>query len=113
MEKRRSGEDGGGPPGRTLWAFGYEIIPPHRDQELAALRRLLAREHGHAAREARTWTARLVTEQRATHVLIVSDSPELDLEINRKLETELRALGVDFLVTVPIPIGGEGEPEGA
>ena len=112
-DERRVGGEGEGSSGRTLWAYGYEMIPPHRQQGMAALRGLLAREHGDAEREARTWTARLITEQRVTHVLIVSDSPELDREINQKLETELQALGVDYFVTVPIPVAGEVEPEGA
>jgi hypothetical protein len=113
MEKRSvQGEDGDS-SGRTLWAYGYEMTPPHREQGMAALRSILEQEHGDAARKARTWTARLITEQQVTHVLIVSDSPELDLEINQKLETELRALGVEFLITVPVPIGIEGEAEGA
>ena len=108
-EKSRAAGEGTGSSGRTLWAYGYEVIPPHREQGMAVLRDLLDQEHGHAAREARTWTARLITEQQVTHVLIVSDSPELDAEINKRLETELRALGVDFLVTLPVPVRGEAE----
>jgi len=113
VEQRRDEEEGGGASERTLWAFGYEILPAHREQELTPLRGLLAREHAHAEREARTWTARLITERQVTHVLIVSDRPELDLEIHQKLAAELKALGVDFLVTAPMPIRGEGEQEEA
>ncbi|MDZ7779981.1 MAG: hypothetical protein U5R14_08635 [Gemmatimonadota bacterium] len=113
VDKRRVAEDGTPSSGRTLWAYGYELMPPHREQGMAALRGLLEGEHGVAEREARTWTARLITEPQVTHVLIVSDSPELDLDIHQKLETELRALGVDFLVTDPVPVGGAVEPEGS
>lgn len=89
---------------RTLWVYGYEMIPPQRDEQMTAIRKLLDRENNEAKRAARAWTARLVTRVEATHVLIVSTSPELDLEVNRKLEAELRALGGEFVVTVPMPI---------
>ena len=95
---------------RTLWAYGYEMIPPHREDRMTAIRGLLDLENDAARREARTWTARLVTEQQVTHVLIVSASPELDLAINRKLEAKLRALGVEFLVTVPMSVRDQAEP---
>jgi len=96
--------------GRALWAYGYEMIPPHREDLMTAIRGLLDQENGEAKREARAWTGRLVTEQQATHVLIVSTSPQLDLEINRKLEAELKALGIEFRVTVPMPVGERAEP---
>jgi hypothetical protein len=107
-KSRHAGE--GTPSGeRTLWAYGYEMIPPRREQQMAAIRNLLDRENAEAKRTARVWTARLVTQMQATHVLIVSTSPELDLEINRKLEAELNALGGEFVVTVPMPIRTEHE----
>jgi hypothetical protein len=90
--------------GRTLWAYGYEMIPPHREDRMTEIRGLLDRENDEAAQEGRTWTARLVTEERVTHVLIVSASPQLDLEINRKLEAELKNLGLRFVPTVPMPV---------
>jgi hypothetical protein len=95
------------PAERTLWVYGYEMVPPQPEQHMAAVRKLLDRENNEAKRTARAWTARLVTRQQATHVMIVSTSPELDLEVNRKLEAELRALGGDFVVTVPMPIRAE------
>jgi hypothetical protein len=42
-------------------------------------------------------------------VLIVSTSPELDREINRKLEAELKALGGEFVLTVPMPVSDDAE----
>ncbi|MEX2527945.1 MAG: hypothetical protein WEA09_09950 [Gemmatimonadota bacterium] len=80
---------------------------------MTAIRDLLARENGKAKRSAQSWTAHLVTEELATHVLIVSTNPEVDLQINRKLEADLRALGVSFHVTVPMSLrdGPELEPE--
>jgi hypothetical protein len=90
-----------------LWAYGYELVPPQNEQGMTAIRNLLDREHAEAKRTSRLWTGRLVTEVQATHVLIVSAGPELDLEINRKLEAELQALGAEFVVTVPMPFNAE------
>jgi hypothetical protein len=87
------------------------MIPPHQEHRLTALRSLLERENDEAKRDARTWTARLVTKQMATHVLVVSTSPEQDLAINRKLEAGLKAIGVEFFLTVPMPVRDEPDPE--
>jgi hypothetical protein len=95
---------------RTLWVYGYEMIPPHQVQEMRSIRELLGRENAEAKRQHRSWTARLITEHQATHVLIVSSTPEQDREVNRKLETELKALGVDFLRTLPVPVSDDPEP---
>ena len=92
---------------RTLWAYGYEMIPPHLEDRMVEVRGLLERENDEAAQAGRTWTARLVTEERVTHVLIVSATPQLDLEINRRLEAELNGLGLKFLLTVPMPVRDE------
>ena len=102
----RSGDTSEGTPSaeRTLWVYGYEMIPPHDEEQMTAVRKLLDVENNEAKRAARTWTARLVTRQLATHVLIVTTSPELDVDINRRLEAELRALGGEFAATVPVPI---------
>jgi hypothetical protein len=85
------------------------MVPPHHEQRLTAIRGLLDRENLEAKKNARTWSARLVTERQATHVLIVSTSPELDREINRKLEAELKALGGEFVLTVPMPVSDDAE----
>jgi hypothetical protein len=111
MDKRPANGDGTPSAERTLWVYGYEMIPPHQVAGMTAIRGLLDRENAEAKREARTWTARLVTEQQATHVLIVSNSPEQNREVNRKLETELKALGVEYLLTVPMPVGDDPAPE--
>jgi hypothetical protein len=110
MGKRPATGDGTPSAGRTLWVYGYEMIPAHHAAGMTVIRDLLNRANDEAKQEDRTWTARLVTEQQATHVLIVSTSPEQDREINRRLETELKALGVEFLLTVPMPVRDEPEP---
>ena len=108
-KKNRVNGEGLPSSGRTLWAYGYEMIPPHLEDRMGDVRGLLERENDEAVQAGRTWTARLVTEERVTHVLIVSGSPQLDLEINKRLETELKSLGLKFLLTVPMPVRDESE----
>lgn len=73
---------------------------------MKAIRGLLERENGNAKREDRRWTGRLVSEEQITHLLIVSADPDLDFEINQKLESELKALGIEFHVSIPMPLAG-------
>jgi hypothetical protein len=87
---------------RTLWAYAYEMIAPP-DGSLADTRDLLDRLNAAAAVDGRTWTARLVTT-RLMHVLIVSESPEMDLEHNRTLEAGLARLGIQHLLTAPMRV---------
>jgi len=110
MDRKRLAGEGQTPTAETLWVSGYEMIPPNADHRMAAIRELIDRENDDAERGGRTWTARLVMEKQVTHVLIVSGTPGMDLEINRKLEAELRELGVGFHVTVPMSVGDEAEP---
>ena len=112
-DSRRDAGEGTPSAEKTLWVYGYEMTPPQPETQITAIRHILDRENNEAKRTARAWTARLVTRQQATHVLIVSATPELDLELNRKLEAELKALGSEFTVTVPMPIrseAGAGDP---
>ena len=57
-----------------------------------------------AKTRARTWQGRLVAEEHVTHILVVSDSPEQDLEANHRVEAELRDLEAGFSVTVPMAL---------
>jgi len=92
------------PVPRTVWAYGYQIVPPQPEHRLHAIRTLLEQEHTTAQRGARTWEGRFVLEQQVTHILVVSDSPELDVEANRRLEAELRSLNAGFAMTVPLAV---------
>ena len=103
--------DGRPAAARTLWAYCYEMVAPHAGDRMSAIRELVDRQNSEAARVGRTWTARLV-ERRVMHVLIVSTSPELDVDINRKLEAELTELGVRYLMTVPMRVTEEPDVEG-
>jgi hypothetical protein len=108
--KRRFTADGKPPAERTLWAYGYEVVAPHPAGRMVEILGLLERQNAQAARDGRTWTARLVTT-RLVHVLIVSESPELDLPMNRTLEGELAQLGVQYLVTAPMRVSSEADIE--
>ncbi|HJQ66561.1 MAG TPA: hypothetical protein VJ816_09305 [Gemmatimonadales bacterium] len=59
-----------------VWVYAYEIVPPQSKRRLEAIRALLDREHATARQGGRTWASRLVSERRATRILIVSDSPD-------------------------------------
>ena len=96
---------------KPLWAYGYEMVAPHPEDRMPEIRDLLERQNGDAAREGRTWTARLVA-RRVMHVLIVSANPEMDVDINRKLEAELTELGIRYFMTVPMRVI-DGDDAGA
>ena len=61
-------------------------------------------ERSNAKRTARTWDGRFVVEEQVTHILVVSDSPDQQLEVNRKLEAELTRLKMAFSVTSPVEV---------
>lgn len=93
----------GGPGAR--WAYAYAIVPPQAPAQLSGLRALLAQAHVAARRGARTWTGRLVCERRVTRILVVSDSPDQRLEVNRLLEGRLRRANAAFSLTPPVALG--------
>jgi hypothetical protein len=92
---------------KAVWAYAYQIVPPQPEDRLHAIRGLLDREAMDARTRARTWEGRLVAEEHVTHILIVSDSPEQDLEVNHKVEAELRNLEAGYSVTVPMAVKGD------
>jgi hypothetical protein len=51
-----------------------------------------------------------VAEEHVTHILVVSDSPEQDLEVNRRVEAALSLLEAGFSVTVPLAVGDGAQP---
>ncbi len=98
-----------GPP-RRAWTYAYRIVPPQPAHRLSAIKDLLHGEGTHARLEARTWEGRLVSEQQVTHIMVVSDTPDQDLDINRRVETELRNLEAGFSLTVPMAVEDETDP---
>ena len=85
----------------TLWAYAYEVLPPRPSSEWSALRALLDEEHAAAEREGRRWTGKLVYKQLVTHLLVVSDHPDQDRDINRRVEKCLTGISPGFAVTAP------------
>lgn len=98
------------PPGKPLWAYAYQMKPPQAEDLIERVRFLLDEENGDASLGPGKWVARMIVEPQVTHVLIVSDSPELIRLPNDRLETALNEMDVRFSVTVPMPLHGGAEP---
>jgi hypothetical protein len=94
---------------RNLLAYAYEIVPPQPFTRLGAIRAILKDGAAAARAGARTWAGRLVLEQRATHILIVSDAPGRNLAIEQRLEAELARLDARFSVTGPLAVADPAE----
>jgi hypothetical protein len=95
------------PTPSTVWAYAYQILPPQPERLLDSLMTLLDRERTEAQLFARTWQGRFVLERQVTHILVVSDNPELDIEANRRMEAELLRLNVGFALTAPLAVRDE------
>jgi len=95
----------GGPSRRSMWAYGYAINPSLARDRLSAIESLLDEEHSNEKSGGRTWTGRLVVEEQVTHILVVSDSPDQNLDVNQRLEAELQRIEAAFSVTAPLMIG--------
>ena len=91
---------------KSLWVYAYQIVPPQPSRRLGPIRTLLKDAMAAARGSARTWSGRLVLERRATHILIVTDSPERNASIGRLLEAELARLAAAFSVTAPLAVAG-------
>ncbi len=98
------------PAENTLWAYAYEIVPSQAEDRLRAIQALLDEEHLNAKRNARNRGSRVVLEEKITHILVVTDSPDQKLEVNRRLEGELRKLRAGFAITVPMEVGDDATP---
>lgn len=103
MAMPTDGKGGGSPGEASLWTYAYEMRPPHAERLMKVIRALLDHENG-AAREDRKWVGRLVLERQVTHLLIVSDNPEMDRDVNRRIEAALKDLEVGYSVTMPMPV---------
>jgi hypothetical protein len=95
---------------KPVWAYAYQIVPPQTQDRLDTITALLEQEQEDARNAARTWQSRLVAEEHVTHILVVSDSPAQDLEVNQRVEGALRAMDVGFSVTAPMPVEDEPPP---
>jgi hypothetical protein len=91
-------------PAPTVWTYAYQIVPPQAEGRLGTIKSLLDLEHSDARRGKRTWVGRVVLEEQITHILVVSDSPEQNRDVNRRLEAELKQLNVGFSMTLPMTV---------
>jgi hypothetical protein len=98
---------------KPAWAYAYQIVPPQPEGRLRAVKVLLDHEGAQAKVRERTWEGRFVVEEQVTHILVVSDSPDQDLDVNRRLEAELRGADVAFALTIPISVADEPVPPSA
>lgn len=101
------------PPDRpTIWAYAYRLSPPLAPARLHQLKRFLESEQSAARERDGKWEARFVTDERVAHILVLSDSPDLDLLANKRIEEELMRLQAGFSLTVPLAVedGGEDIP---
>jgi hypothetical protein len=89
---------------QSVWVYAYKLSPPQAVSRLQTIQPLLAEALSDAKNEARTWAGTVVLEERVTHILVVSDSPEQNHAGNRRLETELQQLGAEFSVTAPMAL---------
>lgn len=89
---------------RPIWAYTYTLVPPRSAEELRSIRKVLDNERRAAAVRDARWEARLVNDERISHILVLSDSPDVDVEVNNRLEAALRAIGAGFAITVPMAV---------
>jgi hypothetical protein len=85
-----------------MWAHSYALAPTLARESIRSIKVLLDRAHADAARADRRLSGRFVVEQRVSHILVVSDSPELDETLHLELISELTRLGAGFTVTLPM-----------
>jgi hypothetical protein len=102
-------EEGSVPHG-AVWAYGYAFAPPIARHRVGPMEALLDDGHEQARLAARIWEGRLIDGDDVTHILVVSDRPDQDLEVNRLLEAELSRLEAPFAITAAIAIGGDSGP---
>ena len=93
-----------------MWAYVYEMVPPQTENALSKVRTFLDQENVAAQRGGGTWVGRLVLEQGITRILIVSDSPQQNREVNQRLEAALKQLEVGFSITVPMALPDDAAP---
>jgi hypothetical protein len=94
-------------PLRRIWAYAYEMLQPQSEDRMRAIQTLLDDARAEALAGARTWSGRFVREQRITHILVVSDSPEADEGINERIEAGLLTLDAAFARTAPMIVAND------
>lgn len=95
---------------RDIWTYGYVLVPPIAHDRMGPMEALLEGGHAKARLAALTWEGRLINGDDITHILVVSDRPDQDLEINQQLEAELDRLEAPFAITAPLAVKGLSKP---
>lgn len=98
---------------KPAWAYAYQIAPPQSADRMRAVKALLDHEGAQAKVQQRTWAGRFVVEKQVTHILVVTDSPDQDLDVNQRLEEALRGAGVAFALTAPMAVTDHPRPAAA
>jgi len=98
-----------GPKDNWLWAYAYDITLPEPEVHLPTIQELLERRRAEAVAHARKWAAQVVVDPQVTRILVVSDSPEQDQEINRSIEAELATSNATWVVTEPMEVAGDDD----
>ena len=88
----------------VIWAYAYRLEPPQKASRLKAVKALLAREHELAKERSGTWEGRLVDDDRVSHILVLSDTPDLTGDSNKQLELALQSINARFILTVPMVV---------
>lgn len=104
QRKDHTEEKSGGRSPRTLWAYGYEIIPAQGDDPMKEIGAILSEEHENAKRTGHVWAGRMVREQRVTHIMVVSNSPDQAGRVNRRIESRLEKLKAGYSLSAPMAV---------
>lgn len=102
--------DGSSNRQRHIWAYSYWFVPPLARYRTGPIEALLYDGHEKARRAAFIWEGRLINGDEITHILVVSDQPDQNLEVNHLLEAELNRLEAPFTVTRAVAIKGKSTP---
>jgi hypothetical protein len=112
IERETPTSDNGLPPsapGRPrrppIWTYGYVFTPPIARNRIGPIEALLVHGGSRARLDSHIWEGRLVNGVVITHILVVSDSPAQDLEVNELLAAELDRLEAPFVLTASIEMG--------
>lgn len=95
----------------VFWAYAYRLEPPQSVSRLKEIKALLEQEHRTAKDRSGTWEGRLVDDERVSHILVLSDTPDLTGDANRRLELALQAINARFNLTIPMVVRAEPEED--
>ncbi len=97
-------------PHREIWTYGYVLLPPISRDRMGPMKVLLENGHRQATLSALIWEGRLINGDDITHILVVSDRPDQDLEINHSLAAELSRLEAPYAITRAMALGEHRGP---